>query len=302
MDYDVAFTQFYQNHRGLQTLSLPSRISTIASSFLDRPYQFEPLGEGPDGLYSILPLYRSDTFDCVTFVDTVLALTNATNFDQFKKNIQDIRYSRQRIDYTQRTDWFTDLEWNPNAQRLGYIQDVTRDIVDQNKKSIAQIAETIIDKPGWYAKKTLVDLDLPAELTAEQKQERLAQILAEGKKFKTQPSHFSYLPLSQLFDKQGQPNFTIWQQLPDTAVIELVRPNWRPVDPKDRNKDYGTNLNVSHVGLAVRKPEGIIFYHASFNAKKVVNQPLTDYLKAFLEENKPGMVPVAGIHVEKILG
>jgi len=296
VNYDQPFIQFYQAHPNLQTLDLQARVAAIAQLFLKQPYQFEPLGEGVEGRYSTLPLYRADQFDCVTFVDTVLALAHATDFNQFKQAILEIRYANQKIDYTQRTDWFTDFEWNPNLQRLGYIQDVTLSVLDENKKSIAEKTTAIINKPDYYAQKTMANLNLP-NLSNETAQQRLAELKAEGKKFTAQPSVLSYIPLTKLFDSQGQPNIAAWKQFPPAAVIEIVRPNWRPVNPKDKQTDYGTHLNVSHIGIAIHTSAGIIFYHAA-TGDAVVKLPLTNYLHSFLDDSRPA--PVSGIHIEKI--
>ncbi|MCD6040043.1 MAG: hypothetical protein K0S27_1443 [Gammaproteobacteria bacterium] len=298
VNHDQAFVQFYQSHPNLLALPLSNRITTITQQFLNSPYQFEPLGEGHTGIYSHLPLYRADAFDCVSFVDTTLALSNAANFAQFKKNIIAIRYTNQKVDYTQRTDWFTDYEWNPHLQQLGYIQDVTPKFMDSNKKPIAEEAKTIINKPEFYAQKTLSNLELP-DLSDEKKQQRLAQLKAEGENFTAQPSTLSYLPLTKLFDAHGEPVLALWNQFPPVAVIEIVRPNWRPLNPKDPSIDYGTNLNVAHVGIAIHTTHGVMIYHASSVSHKVVCLPLIDYLHSFLEDSRSA--PVKGIHVEEIL-
>jgi hypothetical protein len=297
VDYDSAFIQFYQIFSEWQTMNLQMRMTLIVRYFLGQPYQFEPLGEGPNGIYSTLPLFRADRFDCVTFVDTALALMRAANFTQFREAMLAIRYLNQQIDYTQRTDWFTDLEWNPHLQQLDYLQDVTYCVLDQNDNPVAEQAKTIINKPEWYAHKTLANLDLPC-LSAEETHTRLAQLRAEGKKFIAQVSVLSYIPLTKLFDSKGQPNLVMWDQIPPLAVIEIVRPNWRPVNPKDKQTDYGTHLNVAHVGIAIQTSAGIIFYHASFN-DAVVSIMLIDYLRSFLDDQRAD--PVAGIHIEKII-
>lgn len=297
MNYDQPFIQFYQDHPRLHTMDLAARVTAIATHFLGQPYVFEPLGEAEEGIYSSLPLYRMDQFDCVTFVDTVLALAHASNFTQFRENILNIRYAQRQIDYTQRTDWFTDLEWNPHLQQSGYIKEATLRIVDPHKKPLAQFAETVINKPAWYAQKTLSNLDLP-QLSTEHAQQRLAQLKAEGEKLTAQPSVLSYLPLTRLFDSAGQPDTALWTQLPEVAVIEIVRPNWRPVNPKDKSTDYGTHLNVSHIGIAIHTLTGVLFYHAA-SGKTVMCLPLTDYLHSFLDDQRPA--PVSGIHIEEIL-
>lgn len=297
LDHDQPFIQFYQAHPALSAMDLQTRITTIAEFFLNKPYQFEPLGEGSLGIYSNLPLYRADQFDCVTYIDTVLALAHADNFNQFKQKILQIRYANHQIDYTMRTDWFTDLEWNPHLQQLGYLQDVTSSLLDENKKSVAMQASTLINKPEFYVQKILANLDLP-DLSMEVAQTRLSQLQAEGSSFAIQQSVLPYIPLTKLFNSQGQPNAALWMQFPPVSVVEIVRPHWRPVNPKDKQTDYGTHLNVTHVGLAIRTSAGIDFYHAS-TGNAVIKLLLTDYLHPFLEDARPA--PIRGIHIEKII-
>lgn len=297
IDHDLAFIQFYQAHPMLKDTPMPTRITIIAEYFLGQPYRFEPLGESTQGTYSNLPLYRADQFDCVTFVDTVLALTHAMDFNQFKEIMLHIRYKDQQIDYTKRTDWFTDLEWNPHLQQLGFIQDVTLSILDEYKQPIAAYAKTMINKPEWFAQKILLNLDLP-HLSPDETQARLIQLQAEGKKFTAQPSTLSYIPFKKMFDVEGRPNTFIWKQLPSVSVIEIVRPNWRPVNPKDKKTDYGTHLNVTHLGIAVHTPLDTYFYHAS-TGNTVVKVLLKDYLFSFINDSRDN--PVCGIHIEKII-
>ena len=60
----------------------------------------------------------------------------------------------------------------------------------------------------------------------------------------------------------------------DACVVEIVRPDW---NLKDK---IGTNLNVSHVGFAIRDENGECqFRHASEINKCVVDVSLISYLQ-----------------------
>lgn len=297
MNHDKPFIEFYQAHPQLLAMNLLSRITIITKLLLDRSYQLEPLGEGAQGKYSTLPLYRADQFDCVTFVDTVIALSHAGNFEQFKQLMLKIRYSNQQIDYTQRTDWFTESEWNPHLQRLGYLQDITLNFIDERKRITAEKITTTINKPDYYTQKILADLNLP-DLSDSEAQQLLTELRAEGKKFTTQPSALFYIPFAKLFDAEEKQNETVWKQFPALSVIEIVRPNWRPVNPKDKQTDYGTHLNISHMGIAINVSNEPIFYHAS-TGNGIVKLPLVDYLRSLLNDERPA--PISGIHVERML-
>lgn len=280
--------------------TLEKKIKIAADSFLGLPYCFEPLGEGPEAKYYQEPLYRTDKFDCVTFTDTILALVHSQDLSQFRKHILQIRYQHHEINYINRTDWFTDLEWIPHVQALGWIKNVTNHIVDTDKKNIAVIASTLIDKPNWYKVKSIKALHMLKPLSEEEASTRLTQLRAEGKAFTPKESSLSYLPLSQLFDSHEQPNDYLFKQIPTGSVIAVVRPNWSIRDNftglEGYPEGYGTNLNVSHVGIAIRTTQDFLFYHATKMKKMVVCESLSDYLKNFLHNET-----VKGIHVEQIV-
>lgn len=277
--FDDAFNAYYLN---------PPSLEQAARLFLDRPYLFEALGEGPMGIYSQEPLYRNDQFDCVTYIDTVLALAQSKDFAHFKKNILLLRYQDGVVDYTHRTDWFTDLEWLPNARKLGWIQDVTSTIVNNQQQAIAEIAKTIIDKPNWYYARDLLDLHLFSTISEENAATRLAELQAKSSAFQSHPSTLSYIPKAALTDP------FIINQLPTSSIIALVRPNWAIRDNfKNRQRGYGSNLNVSHMGILLKTFEGLTLFHASSIQHKVVKISLTEYLTSVSDE-------VKGVHIERI--
>lgn len=272
-------------------------IEKAAAYFLNKPYFLEPLGEGKNSLYSQEPLYRTDQFDCVSYVDAVLALFHASNLEAFKQNIINIRYAGRKPHYIYRTDWFSDLEWFPNAERLGWLVDVTKTIVDHHQQPIYKLATTIIDKPNWYAVKPHNSMHLLEPIPQrDELKKRLETLRQHGQLFESQESRLSYLPLDRLF-VNGEPSEFILQQFPDASVIAIVRPNWAIRDhfPGFPN-GYGTNLNVSHLGFVIRTPEGLMFYNASSIKHHVMTEPLTDYLERFLDSPT-----IKGIHIERIL-
>lgn len=293
--FDQKIDNYYQSNAAQHQLT--KRLESAATFFLDQPYAWEPLGEGAGGKYYQEPLYRTDRFDCVTFVDTVLALSKSTDLNQFKQSILQLRYTDQEINYTHNTEWFTDLEWLPNVRKRGWLEDITDQVINKNDKPIAKMASTIIDKPNWYKVRPMKALRLEKPLAKEEAQRLLLELQAEGHAFKAVPSTLSYLPLTELFDSAGKPNTFLFDQIPSGSVVVIVRPDWQIRDHLEGYPNgYGTNLNVSHLGIAIRTREGLMFFHASSVDKKVVRLPLTEYLKHYI--NSP---TIKGIHVEKIL-
>lgn len=291
--FDNKINEFY---RTINVEDFKNKLRAAATFFLGQPYVWEPLGEGEVGKYYQEPLYRTNQFDCVTFTDTVLALAHSQNLSQFKWNILQIRYAKPFINYIYRTDWFTDLEWLPHAEQIGWLEDVTNKINDKNGKSIAINAATLIDKPNWYKVRPMKSLRLEKSLPKEEAAQLLEELRAEGQAFQAKSSNLAYLPLNILFDDKGKPNPFFFDQIPSESVIVIVRPNWQIRDHLNGFPNgYGTNLNVSHLGISIRTKQGLMFYHASSIKHKVVSLPLTEYLQTYLHSDS-----VKGIHVEKI--
>lgn len=282
----------------LESLLLESNdLESYAQFFLDRPYLFEPLGEGANARFSQEPLYRTDKFDCVSYVNTLLSLLHAHDLQAFKKNILAVRYSCPLPHYLFRTDWFTDLEWIPHAQQLGWIKDVTHTVLDQDQRSIAKIATAVIDKPNWCKVKPLNTLHLFSPLPQREEALSLLQELrSHANLFSPQTSQMTYLPLDKLF-QQGKPEMDFFNQIPSPVFIAVARPNW-PIKDNFANfpQGYGTNLNVSHVGIGIRSHQELLFYHASRLKGKVVCEPLIDYINELMVDTT-----FQGIHIEKIL-
>ncbi len=301
-DFLITALKAYWQKQHLAPQELGDRFRSVLSLFLNKPYRWEALGEGINGVYSQDPLYRLDAFDCVGLVNTVLSVIFADSTTTFKKNMRKIRYAREKIDYLQRTDWFTDLDWNPRAQALGWIEDVTTLFKDKNQQPIGVLAKTRIDKPGWYAARTLEDLHVHSPLSVAEKKARLAALQAEGKAFFSKISQITYIPFDRCFNAHREPIASFWAQMPNVSLIEIIRPNWPIketwIDPQGRARGYGSNLNVSHLGFALKDPKTskFSFYHASsLNTKKVVSRDLFDYLRPYYQHNT-----IKGIHVELI--
>jgi len=290
--YNQQIKNFYQQL--LVSRSFP--IIHALNYFLGSSYFLEPLGEGKRGQYSQEPIYRTDKFDCVSYVNTVLALMNAKNLTQFKKNIKLIRYTTNQVDYINRTDWFSDLEWFPHVQKLGWIKDVTGQIVDENQLPIAMLAKTNIDKPNWYKVKPLKMLHLFASTLTDANQ-LLSKLRAEGNNFIIQSAQIAYLPLDKLFNADGNANDYLFNQIPSGSVIAIVRPNWPIRDEfPGFSHGYGTNLNVSHLGVVLRVGQELLFYNASSLHHKIESELLKQYLKKY-----NGSPTIKGIHVEQII-
>jgi len=249
---------------------MASRLDTISQRFLNQPYEGNSLGEGPGALYDQAPMYRIDAFDCETYVDTVVALALAPDLNHFTQCIKTIRYAQGDVSFIKRNH-FASLDWNINNQRAGIFKDITTSLTNQKGEPAALYAKTLINKPEWYKQLDKARIRLPHALPEEQTKQ-LKALRREGKYLKVQRISTPYIPLTALFDTQGKPNQALFDQIPDGAIIEIIRPNWNLATR------IGTRLNVSHMGFVFRKEGELRFRHASQLKKKVSDMSLIRYL------------------------
>jgi hypothetical protein len=289
-EIEATLTTLLQSQHGLSTTAWIERLDRYTQKFFESPYLFDPIGEGPEGRFDQMPLFRFDCFDCVTYVNIVLALCFAADVSQFKKIFKKISYASESPQYEFRTSRFWCADWNRHNAQNRLVKNVTPFFVNTERKHIAEIAHAVIDRPNWFARRTDKDIRMLEPLSPEQAKDRLSQLQAIALLQSPQKSALYYLPLDQIVNKQGR--FFDWfvQQMPRAAIVEIVRPNW------DIKEKIGTDLNVSHVGFAFRIENRIVFRHASSLAGKVLEVPLGEYLSSYLEKSSD----VPGIHVLEI--
>jgi hypothetical protein len=101
--------------------SVGARIELLSREFLGRPYTTAPLigsAEQPEEFIASL-----DGFDCVTYVETVLALACASKVDEFSDWLRRIRYESGVVDWKRRNHYMT--RWIHNNTRIGAVRRVS---------------------------------------------------------------------------------------------------------------------------------------------------------------------------------
>ncbi len=267
--------------------TMADRITFFSKILMGKPYAINALGEGPNGEFDQAPLYRLDAFDCQTYVETVLALSTADSAPNFANCLRHVRYHSGEIAFTQRLH-FISTDWNKNNHKQQLIQDITPDILDQHQHPVCQYARAQIDVPNWYRHFDKRKIRL-CHAAKQQAQHALKRIKRLGQTLSTTTSTVAYIPFSVLFDKRGQANNVIFKQIPNGAIIEIVRPNW------DLTETIGTHLNISHLGFAIREHGELYYYQALASAGKVVNPRLVYYLKGI--RNQPS---IKGINIQRV--
>ena len=100
---------------------LRSRLDEISARFLGLPYAEGLLGGGLE----VPEVFRVslEAFDCVTYMETVLALASSAELSEFVDKIRRIRYERGKIDWFNRNHYMVD--WAKNNEQSGFIANMT---------------------------------------------------------------------------------------------------------------------------------------------------------------------------------
>jgi hypothetical protein len=138
----------------LEPRPLGERLLVASERFKGTPYVFSPLGEGqgkdPD------PLIRYDAVDCLTFVETTMALALAPRPEEVEPTLTRIRYRANPV-YEERNH-LMEADWIPNNIAKGFIADVTR---TYGKSDAVTVSKTYTDET--WSSKSATDLGLPKD-------------------------------------------------------------------------------------------------------------------------------------------
>ena len=226
-----------------EAISLPQdscRTLHFAKKMLGVPYVAGTL----DGNEEEQLVVHVDQLDCTTFVETVLALCiadkrDARSFDGFKKALTDVRYRDGVLDgYASRLHYFSD--WIRNNEQMGFVKECT------SETSCAQPQELWLNFMTTH-----VDSYQPMK-----KNPALVEVMAAQEK-NWQGTIVSYIPKEKL----NLPPEEL--KIKDGDILAMV-----------------TNikgLDIVHVGFAFWKDNHLHLLHASSSAKKVIEDPQTQY-------------------------
>jgi hypothetical protein len=101
--------------------SAERRIDILSRHFLGHAYTPNPLigsADTPEVFTASL-----DGLDCVTYIETVLALARASGANDFVEWLRKIRYDRGRVDWKRRHHYMT--QWIRNNQRRGIVRSIS---------------------------------------------------------------------------------------------------------------------------------------------------------------------------------
>ena len=102
--------------------STEARIEQASGFFLGRAYSDNPLGGGPN----LREVFRASLsrFDCVTYMESVLALAASRKAEEFARHLREIRYKNGKMDWFERNHYMA--SWLVNNRRRGTLAGLTR--------------------------------------------------------------------------------------------------------------------------------------------------------------------------------
>lgn len=244
-----------------EAIGLPQdscRTLHFAKQMLGVPYVAGTL----DGNEEERLVVRTDALDCTTFVETVLAFCiadkrNERSFNGFKKALTDVRYRDGILDgYISRLHYFSD--WISNNERMGFVRECT------SESACVQPKELWLDFMTTH-----VDSYLPMK-----KNPALVEVMAALEK-NWQGTVVSYIPKENL----NLPPEEL--KIKDGDILAMVTTI--------------KGLDIVHVGFAFWKDNHLHLLHASSVAKKVIEDPKTQF-----ESSKDTKVHI-GVRVVRIV-
>jgi D-alanyl-D-alanine carboxypeptidase/D-alanyl-D-alanine-endopeptidase (penicillin-binding protein 4) len=139
---------------GLPSGDLSTRLDRASAALLGRGYLLGPLGEGDSAWGDPEPRFRLDSFDCVTYVETSLALALSPEPSRLLSTLDSIRYRDGRVRWAERNHFF-EADWLPRNSRLLRPVPFPEDTLLRRRvsrrsfyaKRGVEVADTVVDLP-----------------------------------------------------------------------------------------------------------------------------------------------------------
>lgn len=104
---------------------LRQRVVTLARKNVGEPYQMYLLGEFPHEIYDADPTYNLGKGDCVVFSEHMYSMALSSNWNEFYRTLQRLRYKDGVVGMTTRNH-YTEADWDKNNSWL--VRDVTHEL------------------------------------------------------------------------------------------------------------------------------------------------------------------------------
>jgi hypothetical protein len=227
--------------------SVDARVIYFSSKLLGRPFGLGPTGDGFDAPFS-LPIVSLESFDCLTFVETVIALSLAVSSRHFLELVKTLRYGKAAPSFAARNH-FAGVDWIPSAIKHGLLE---------YSLPASEYSSTVITvrKSEWCDKLISNPMYRPT-LTTEKISRRITQ---DCRKLAAVSRHdFGFLPFETI-NKSSQ--------LSNGHILVILAPG------SPQNLSAGGGDHVAHMGIVLENGGRWMFRGASQRRRQVVDVEL----------------------------
>jgi|WetSurMetagenome_2_1015567.scaffolds.fasta_scaffold84137_2 hypothetical protein len=149
--------------------SFLGRVDKISRYFIGAPFDSTgPTGEGRYDTVDTSPIYNIHNFDCMTYVEHVLALALSANAGDFISHLVRLRYKDGIMDYAHRNHFFV-IDWLANNKDIAALIrpkngiKVTRTISKKDffarKRLTVPIPDTLVSVQAWSVEGFIAELN-----------------------------------------------------------------------------------------------------------------------------------------------
>ncbi len=252
-EFSEAEVDVYLRYLNAFEPKLRDRVRHLARKNIGQPYEIYLLGEMPFEHYDPQPIYCLTKSDCLVFCEHTYAMALSSNWEQFIRMLQRIRYANGRIGVATRNH-FTESDWNINNAWL--VRDITAELARQRGVRFVQK----VDRARFLRTRYGLETDIPV-----------------------QEHEDVYLPFEYIDQAKSR--------LRDGDFVNIVR--GRPAkkdggkksespEGKKMNNVFGGSAWVGHTGMIVLGDDGQV--HLIHSAKPCVREePIDEYIRAATE-------------------
>lgn len=156
----------------LPSASLSHRTAAASRALLGRPYLLGPLGEGDTLLGEGKPRLRLDSFDCVTYLETSLALAMSRDSTEVLGHMDSVRYRQGNVAWRERNH-FMESEWLVRNAAHHRLLRLPGDTVVQRRLARAEfyrkrgyvVSDTVVNLPVLWRERAVQRFAKPADST-----------------------------------------------------------------------------------------------------------------------------------------
>ena len=255
--------------------TLNDKLTACISVFLERPYQYDPLGDGEFGDIDQRPLINTKQFDCFSFCNIVLAMINGKTPEEALENLKIIRYGSSPTRYFNRFH-FVESQWNTANRKSGFIKDITTSTFDTSELDSFNFC---INLPQW--------ITFQKDYLAKQFSHRSPHQTLAIPPYFSRPTdvNINYVSLDTIL---ARPSY-FFEKIPEGTICQLVCKDW------DIAKKIGTQIAICHLGIITKSDQTLYFNQAELNTH-VMRIPLDQYLHLSQKHHSH----ITGIRLESI--